>query len=253
MVQSQSPSGVMQPLSPDVLPHHQFGESHPTSTHIPPSQLSTVQPMIQPALHPSQGYPMDHIRALADFLSQQSDPRFGPQYTPLAVAAAMGGMPTSPWPWGVPPENIQGNSLQMMNSQGRPVDPSSLLNTSGPNISHSAQAVDLQYQGVPPSPTLLPSLCRRSPVVSRSSSESQKSKRRSRAASSGHPPSSAGSSSAVHCTSAPRQPSTQRGTLFTSETGKELSFFVQVDLQDRGLTTSAIKVRIFVCYPLYLT
>lgn len=236
-VRSQSPTGVMQPPgSIDPLNHHQYSESQQIFTNIPPSHYPSVQPMAQQVPLPAQGYPMD-IRTFVDFLSKQSDPRIGAQYAPLLVANAVSG---GTWPW-VPllDQNAHANLPKMMNSHH--ADSSSLPNAYASSIGPLAQATDLQ--DVPPFPTLPPSIRRKSPVVSRSSSESQaiKGKRRSRAGSSGYLP-SAESSSAPRRTSASRQSSSHRRTLFTSSTGKELSFFVQVDLKDRQLTINAVKV-----------
>lgn len=235
-VRSQSPTGVMQPPgSIDPLNHHQYSESQQIFTNIPPSHYPSVQPMAQQVPLPAQGYPMD-IRTFVDFLSKQSDPRIGAQYAPLLVANAVSG---GTWPW-VPllDQNAHANLPKMMNSHH--ADSSSLPNAYASSIGPLAQATDLQ--DVPPFPTLPPSIRRKSPVVSRSSSESQaiKGKRRSRAGSSGYLP-SAESSSAPRRTSASRQSSSHRRTLFTSSTGKELSFFVQVDLKDRQLTINAVK------------
>ena len=235
----------MQPLSSVVSSSRRYPESQHVSAPIPPAHYPLVQPMTQEAPLLNPGYSMD-LRAFVDFLSQQSDPRIGAQYAPLALATAMSG---GTWPW--VPQNGHANPPQMMNNaQGHQLDPSSLPNGFAPNISQSMQPTDLQFQDILPSSTLLASSHHKFSVGSPSSFESQtsKGKKRSRAGSSGYPPSSAESSSAPHRTSVSRQPSAQTGTLFASDTGAELSFFVQVDLKDRQPVLNAIKVRIFVMF-----
>lgn len=233
-VQSQSPVVSMQSLNPL---NRQSLEPQQPSTHIPPSQYLPPQSVMQQSSLHTQDYSTT-LRTLVDFLSQQSDPRIGAQYGPMLAATAIG---AASWPW-IPPseQNMHTNTMQM-NPQDHQADAS--LFSMYAHTSNSAQATDSQYQDVP-SPTLPPSIRRRSPVVSRSSSESgaPKGKKRSRGRSSGHLP-SAETSSPAQRVSASRQPSSQNGTLFTSETGKELSFFVQVDLKDRQSTINVIKVR----------
>jgi hypothetical protein len=236
-MQSQSPTGMMQPLGSVVSSNHQYIESQ---------QYPPVQPMVQQVPLPNQGYSVD-LRSFVDFLSQHSDPRIGAQFAPLAVANAMSG---GTWPWGPPPEqNPHANPPQLIISQGHYPDPSSLPNVYAPNIGHSVHVTDSQHQDVPPSPTLPPSIRRRSPVFSRSSSsQTSKGKRKSSAMSSGYLPSSAESSSAPHRNSVSRQPSNESGILFTSENGRRLLFFIQVDLKPRQSTITAVKVRILVMF-----
>jgi hypothetical protein len=238
MVQCPNPAAAIHPLSTTVPLNHQYTEIQQISDHIAPSQFPAVQPMIQP---PPQAYSMDQVRAMLDFLNQQSDPRLGAQYTPLAVAAAMSGA-TGAWPWGLlPDQNVQTDPPQMLNSQGHHVDSSSLPIVLSPSISHPAQATHLQYQDAPRPHTLLPSIRRKSPAGSRSPSNSQTS--RSRALSSGYAPSSAESSSTSRRTNPLQQPY-PKNTLFTTETGRQLSFFIQVDLNERRMAMNAVKVRI---------
>ena len=241
--QLQVPTDAIQPLN-SIVPSN-GPELQPISALMPPAHYPPIQS--QEAPPPTPGYSMD-LRAFVDFLSQHSDPRIGAQYAPLALATAMSG---GTWPWVPPPEqNARANPPQIMNAHGHHLDPSSLPNAYSPSVGHSMQPADFQYQDNLPFSTLLASIHPQSHVASLSSPEAQisKVKKRSRAGSTGYRLSSAESSSAPHCTSVSRQPSTQRGTLFTSDTGRELSFFIQVDLKDRQPVLNAIKVRIFVMF-----
>jgi hypothetical protein len=233
MAQFTNPAAPIHPLSATAPLNHQYTDMQQINAS---SQFPILQPMIQPGHPPSQPYSMDQVRAMLDFLSQQSDPRLGAQYAPLAVAAAMSGGATGAW-GPLPDQNVQTDPPQMSNSQGHHLDSSSVPILS----SHPAQATLLQYQDTPQSPILQPLICRKSPAGSRSPSDSRTS--RSRAMSLGYPPSSAESSSASRRTSTLQRPCA-KNALFITETGRQLSFFIQVDLNERRMTMNAVKVRI---------
>ena len=246
--------------SPTIPPSHQYGQPPPTPSQALPSQFPHAQLLMQPSTTLLQGnmlsqfHPASSVsqaQALTYLSSQQSNPPSGSQYEfAMSLLDSMKAHGISPgtWTWGS--SNDQSTRAQSpsasthsMNSPAfHPQDLSS-LNTFGASSSRSSQASVSPHQGAPdslPSPTLPPSLCRKPPVLSRSSSATQSSNSKKKPVSStSFPESLAASRSSV---SASAYPSTQTGTLFTSETGEELSFYVQIDLKNRTPVCNAIKV-----------
>lgn len=231
-----------------IAPHVQlpnYPQLQAPMQHYHPSQQPTVISTPQYQAGPSS-MPNIPPQALMNFLNQQSNAQFGtPPYERFSLALVdtikAQIMPSASWD--LAGQNIPQSffNSQMMLSSSQPSQDIQAPNTfsvaPGPISNGSNEPAHIPTSRA----DLPPSLRRKSPVTPRSLS-SKASKGKGKAATPGSPSlrDSSWFSRGATATVSPR--STQSGTLFTSEAGDELSFFVQIDLNNRFSVVSAIKV-----------
>ncbi|KAF9457456.1 hypothetical protein BDZ94DRAFT_1326278 [Collybia nuda] len=231
-------------MTPHVQPPH-FTQLQPPTQHYHPSQQPTIisTPQYQAG---SSNIP---TQALMNFLNQPSSPHFGtPPFERFSLALVdtikAQIMPSAPWDLGSD-QNVQQSfyNTQMMISTSKASQDTQGSKTFGVNPIPIHNGPNESGRFSSPRSDLPPSLRRKSPVASRSSS-STISKGKSKAETSRSPSpvlrDSVWFSHGTVTAASPRS-SIQSGTLFTSEKGDELSFFVQIDLNNRFSVVSAIK------------
>jgi hypothetical protein len=191
-------------------------------------------------------------QALMNFLNQQNNAPFGtPPYErfSLALVDAMKAqiMPSASWDPGsgqTLPQSLFNPQMILSATQ-----PSQDIQTSNAFGAAPGLATDAVYESraSPSRSDLPPSLRRKSPVTSRSPSKASKGKGKATTPTSFSTslPESPWISHGTTASASPRA-TLQSGTLFTSETGEELSFFVQIDLNNRFSIVSAIKVSVVI-------
>lgn len=215
------------------------------TTHIPPHLMSLLSQQSMPPPQYEQPMPQQGP-SLDSFLTALSD-----------VMRTHGISPSMPWgPGQVMPPSSQlphHNEQQEMNHTMQPIQSPAILhngsNSHSSTTSRSTPSVEIPSdRSSPVSGVLPPSFRRKSSPVHPTSPELRPSslKEKQRAVSPNplrrRPPYVGPSRSPHEAVTSPR--STQTGKVFTSATGEELAFFVQIDLSNRFSVVSSIKVRV---------
>ncbi|KAF8078683.1 hypothetical protein FPV67DRAFT_1466082 [Lyophyllum atratum] len=237
-------NGVLYAPGVDVRPRSQ-------PPQLPPH---TLPPYIQPSQAMMQSFPPSQHASTTHGLPFPTGPSNIPQQAMLNYMAQCLMQQQNMVPWNVPvgqnfgpPPFFNPQAISQYPQDPHHLPPNAHMNYS-PNSSYisaiGSTNSPLSPSGIPPS------LRRKSPVISRSTPTSYTSNAGTRSASPVNYSSSMSSQLTTRPTLGPAP--TPSSSLFTSKTGQELSFFVQVDLNNRSKVVTAIKVCLMVLQCMYV-